>query len=230
MKWSGSETELCNSSNSASVEGLHQETSDRDGNCNIITFNFHCVCSYVECLMISGVKSDKWKDWLFWREHVIMMEVSVFWLCISTVKFVFFSFFLSELRSLFHLHSVQCQKTGCATYKATFSLACFYHHVIMLWAYEGSGHEVLFVGCARFERWLCVSIFMFIVTFMSVELRCTEHCFHEHSFFFLQCTGFIYSSTTILSNRNFVNLPSMLTKVETSVEAILYIYNQYQKL
>jgi hypothetical protein len=51
-----------NASNSASVEGSHQETSDRDENCNILIFNLQCVCSYVEFLMIIGLESDNWKD------------------------------------------------------------------------------------------------------------------------------------------------------------------------
>jgi hypothetical protein len=44
----GSETELGNASNSASVEGLLQETSERDANCNILTFNLNCIYSYVK--------------------------------------------------------------------------------------------------------------------------------------------------------------------------------------
>ena len=48
MKCPGIETELGNASNSASVEGLHQETSERDANCNILTFNLNCIYSYVK--------------------------------------------------------------------------------------------------------------------------------------------------------------------------------------
>jgi hypothetical protein len=48
VKCLGSETELGNASNSASVEGLHQETSERDGNCNSLAFNLNCIYSYVK--------------------------------------------------------------------------------------------------------------------------------------------------------------------------------------
>jgi len=71
----------------------------------------------------------------------------------------------------------------------------------------------------QIERWLCVNIFVFIVMFMSAELRFAEHCIHDHRFF-LQCTAFIYSSTIILCKINFVNLPAMVTNVETSVQTL----------
>lgn len=98
------------------MEGLHQETSDRDGNCNIIiTFNLNCVCSYVECLMISGVESHNWEDLTSLKRACYndggFRSLVVYLHCyICLFFFPSSSFFLSELRSLFHLHSVLCQR------------------------------------------------------------------------------------------------------------------------
>ena len=118
-----------------------------------------------------------------------MVVVSVLWLCISTVKFLFpfFSFF-----SCFFLYSicVQCSvKDRLCNMQSLIQLSLFLSprdiavNIRRLW--KRSAVRRL----CQIERQLCVNIFVFIVMFMSVESRCTEHCLREHCYFFFFCSS-----------------------------------------
>jgi hypothetical protein len=130
-----------------------------------------------------------------------MMVVSALWLCISTVKFLFlFSSFFSELRCLFHLHSVQCKRL--CNMQSLIRLSLFLSPRDNAMSLGRLWKRSAVCGLCQIERWLCDNIFVFIVMFMSVESRCTEHHLHERRFF-LQCTG-LYRVSHSLRNPAFL--------------------------
>ena len=155
-----------------------------------------------------------------------MVVVSVLWLCISTVKFLFlfFSFF-----SCFFLYSicVQCSvKDRLCNMQSLIQLSLFLSprdiavNIRRLWKRSA------FRRLCQIERQLCVNIFVFIVMFMSVESRCTEHCLREHCYFFF-CSSqdlYIVLQQFYLTATSPISHPFLPMLKHPSKPCILYLF------